>query len=78
MSESEAWIRDYADSLGSSYEELLERATGFLDTGDYWREGGRFEGKRLPMEFWGHFRNVTGKMFTDEQIGYGGFFSCSC
>jgi hypothetical protein len=62
--------------LGSTYEELIERATNFLDDGDYWTEGGRFEGQCIYDGFWQDYMLVTGRAVP---AGQGvNFFSCSC
>lgn len=85
---SEKWLRDYAASLPQTepyndrsfsqvtYEQLLCHAKEFLERGDYWSEGGRFEGSYIPEEFWDHYENVTGQKVRDEQRA--SFFSCAC
>ena len=66
----------YALGLGVSYDELLEHAEYHIKDGDYWTEGGRFEGEYTPDEFWDHYENVTGKKVANSKRG--NFFSCSC
>lgn len=73
-SESEAWLRNYASGLSESYEDVLSHAKDYQDNGDYWCEGGRFEGEWVPDEFWTHYENVTGKKVKDR----GSFYSCAC
>lgn len=59
-----------------TYEELLERAKEYVENGEYWSEGGRFEGQDLYPEFWVDFEILTGiKVPENDQYS---FFSCSC
>lgn len=69
------WIREWAEGYGFSYKEAIEHATAYLDNGEYWYEGGTFEGESLPSDFWEHFENATGR-----KLGraVGNFLSCSC
>lgn len=76
MSDSEVWLRHYASNIPVHYEHLLERAADYVENGEYWCEGGRFEGEYVPDEFWRHYQNVTGK--TVPEIKQGSFFSCAC
>ena len=66
-----AWLEQYAQEIGASYEELVENAMTFATTGEYWIEGGRWEGQSLPDEFWPNFTIATGKIVEDR----GNFFS---
>jgi hypothetical protein len=76
ISKSESWLRSYADQISVDYQELIVRTKIYLESGDYWSEGGRFEGERIPDEFWEHYENVTGKtVAADDRES---FFSCSC
>ena len=59
-----------------SFEELIDRATAFVNGGEYWSEGGRFEGQGLYDEFWDDFEELTG-LKVPEGDRYS-FFSCSC
>ena len=68
------WLRNFADGIGVDVDELLERAESYQEYGDYWSEGGRFEGEYIPNEFWEHYTEVTGKPASDRYS----FFSCSC
>jgi hypothetical protein len=69
------------DGYGGTYEpvtfeELISRATAHVQSGDYWSEGGRFEGQSLYDEFWDDFEQLTGiKVKDDDRYS---FFSCSC
>lgn len=73
---SELWIRQWADNKGLDYDEVMAYAEQYLTRGDYWCEGGRFEGESVPYEFWTHYEAVTG--VTVEEKDRGSFFSCSC
>lgn len=59
-----------------SFEELIDRATAYVNGGEYWSEGGRFEGQGLYDEFWDDFEELTG-LKVPEGDRYS-FFSCSC
>lgn len=65
---------DYDESEDITYTELIERATAFQNSGEYWSEGGRFEGTDIYDTFWEDYALVTGKPVTEKY----GFFSCSC
>lgn len=73
---SEKWIRTWAATLPAFYEQVLKHAHDYLKYGDYWSEGGRFEGYFVPDEFWKHYQNVTGKEVKENDRG--SFFSCAC
>ena len=59
-----------------TFEELIDRATAYVNGGEYWSEGGRFEGQDLYDEFWDDFEELTG-LKVPEGDRYS-FFSCSC
>ena len=59
-----------------TFEELIDRATAYVTGGEYWSEGGRFEGQGLYPEFWSDFEELTG-LKVPEGDRYS-FFSCSC
>lgn len=81
-------MKAFAESLseGSDYdgntysvvtlEELIDRATAHVKRGDYWSEGGRFEGQDIYPNFWDDFSELTG-LVVDDANQYS-FFSCSC
>lgn len=71
-----AWITRFADSIDESYEDVIHHAERYINRGEYWIEGGRFEGLSMPDEFWGYYETATGKMAPHEDRGR--FFSCSC
>lgn len=79
-----ASLPEYACSYGSkderhdpiSFEMLIDRATAFVNGGEYWSEGDRFEGQDLYDEFWDDFEELTGlKVPEDDRYS---FFDCSC
>jgi hypothetical protein len=79
-SESEKWLRDFADRVDADYHEMMQVASTHCDEADRWGgnylcEGGKWEGQSTPKEFWEHYENVTGKKPTDGRYG---IFSCSC
>lgn len=59
-----------------TFEELIDRATQYVNGGEYWCEGGRFEGQGIYEEFWDDFEELTG-LKVPEGDRYS-FFSCSC
>jgi hypothetical protein len=73
---SVAYLQDVADSVGISYERLLEGAEGYLRHGDYIVGGDEMESMSVPDEFWDHYQKVTGRIVPESQQG--NFFSCSC
>lgn len=72
---SKDWLTRYAASVGVDYDELIDRAKAYQMSGEYWSEGGRFEGEYVPNEFWDHYQNATGNTVGSDR---GNFFSCSC
>jgi hypothetical protein len=69
---SREWIQWMCHDKSIGYEELMLAAHEWVDHGEYWCEGGRFESESLPEEFWTHFAVLTGKS------GSGHFFTCAC
>ena len=81
-------MKTFAESLGAgedwdgnpydavTFEMLIDRATTYVNGGEYWSEGGRFEGQDLYPEFWDDFEELTG-LKVPEGDRYS-FFSCSC
>ena len=59
-----------------TFKELIDRATAYVNGGEYWSEGGRFEGQGLYDEFWDDFEELTG-LKVPEGDRYS-FFSCHC
>ncbi|OJW21219.1 MAG: hypothetical protein BGO49_24715 [Planctomycetales bacterium 71-10] len=75
-SQSEQWLRDYAEGIPVDYDELMENAKSYLEHGEYWHEGDRFDGEFIPLEFWNHYEAVTGTSVPESKRG--SFFSCAC
>lgn len=73
---AQEWIANWAGSYGEDYNEVIWRAKDYIHSGEYWIEGGRFEGEYVPAEFWEHFEIATGEKVPDKRRG--SFFSCSC
>lgn len=68
-------IRSIAKNMGVSYEDLMEHANDYQERGEYWVEGGRFEGESVhPETFWPAYELVTGKEAKEKY----NFLSCSC
>lgn len=75
-SPSKNWIRSYADSIGVTYDELMEGASEFVTHDEYLCQGKRFRGVYLNDNFWPHYQVVTGETVPEEKQQ--SFFSCSC
>lgn len=70
------WIH-VANGPKATMEEVLQHAKAFVESGDYWSEGDRFNGfGGLYPEFWGDFEVLTGIPAPDADTY--GFFSCNC
>ena len=69
-------LEDFAEQIDITYEELLEGALDYLQTGAYMSQGSKFEGVSTPDGFWEAYDFVTqtksGLAKTRES-----FFSCS-
>lgn len=79
ISDSEQWIRDYADSYACDhlgYDDLMEAARNYVKHGEYLCHGGRFEGMGVSDEFWLHYERVTGEPVPESKRG--SIFTCSC
>ena len=74
--ESKRWLENFADSCGSDYDELMRHVHSFVEHGNYWCEGGRFEGESAPDELFDHYGIVTGSRVPGSARG--SLFSCSC
>lgn len=69
-------IANKADALEISYEDLIEYAKNYLETGHYYNGGSEAEGFYLGEDFWDAFEKVTKiNVPSDER---GNFISCSC
>ena len=75
---SREWIESFAynDCERLAFDELIIAAENWVKHGESLNEGGRFEGCRIPEEFWEHFENVNDKKVDDSDRR--SFFSCSC
>ncbi len=81
--ESEKWLRDFADSVDADYHWMMQVASTHCEDSkkgwpDYLIEGGKWEGQSTPDEFWDHYERVTGKKLPESEYGRPGIFSCSC
>lgn len=80
LGEAKAVARDkierIADDIGASFDELMEAARNFVKYGEYWSEGGRFEGEHIPDDFWAAYETYTGEK-VDSNNQYS-FLSCAC
>lgn len=76
VADSRAWIKSWAESFGSTYDEVVKRAQDYVDYDEYWVEGDRFEDEAVPNEFWRHYVRATGRKGPED--GEGSFFSCAC
>lgn len=73
---AEVRIRQIAQELDVDYEDLISHAQSYLEYGDYWCEGGRFDGVYLPDDFWDSYEILFDvKVPQNEKYS---FFSCSC
>lgn len=68
------FITLFAKEIRSSFEAVMEHADNYVEHGDYWSEGGRFEGQYLPKDFWDYYETLRGKRPDNDWS----FFSCSC
>lgn len=75
-SESIRWIATWCEEVGVSFEAAIANAKSWLEYGEYWCEGGRFEGESVPDEFWKHFEIATGTVVPEGKKR--SFFTCSC
>lgn len=74
---SVAWIKNFAETIGTTYKRLMEGAEDYVDSGDYMHMGDNEEYSEhydKMEEFWHHYSLITGK----EPKNNGSFFSCSC
>lgn len=75
-SASETWIREYADSVGLTYADMMNGARDWLSHGEYLSRGSLLEGVRVPDDFWRHYEKVTGAVVPERDQE--SFFTCSC
>lgn len=68
-------LENFANEIGVTYQELMEHAKEYLETGETWNEGPKFDGVDTPDDFWENYSKVTR---TEANPEWKGFFSCSC
>ena len=71
---SREWIRSFAEGHSETYQSIMEAARAFVERGEYFSKGGKFEGEWVPDEFWTHYQIVTGTLVDNKES----FFSCAC
>ena len=69
---SSEWLEKFADSIGYTYEELMEGARVYNRDGSCISSGS--SEYDVPDEFWDHFAIIEGKIPKSR----GSFFSCAC
>lgn len=74
LGEAQKRITEIADALGVSYDDLMFNAKVFVNRGEYWNEGDKFDGAYLPDEFWDYYEEVTGEKVNSKWS----FLSCAC
>lgn len=68
-------VQQIANDIGAGYDELMDAADSHVKGGDYWIEGGRFEGEYIDGEtFWPAYNLIRGT----EEPDHGSFLACSC
>jgi hypothetical protein len=83
MSESENWLREYAEKWGFGYEHLLDAAKAFVRSDGDYDQGLRYDTDldsemwSTRADFWRHFQAVTGQA-VPEDMKDRIIFWCSC
>lgn len=73
------FIEKWATRAGLTFQEIMNGAKAFLDTGECMIDGGRWEGFSIPDEFWDHYEALNGSEYNDIPRGKRqSFFSCAC
>lgn len=70
----EQWIKEYAESINTTYDDLMEAADNYQKHGSYFCQGGDFEGEYISDEFWDKYEIIRKQKIDDR----GSFLSCSC
>lgn len=70
------WMADFAEQYGFTGSRMMEAARDYLRDGEYFCDGGTFEGEYVPDEFWTHYQNITGEKIDPERRN--NFFTCAC
>jgi hypothetical protein len=83
---SRAWIQNWISGFERSnynderepftVDDAIAAARRYIHGGQYWVDGGTFEGEYVPDEFWVHYQIVTGEVVPKQDQE--SFFSCSC
>ena len=77
--ESENWLREFADSTGIDYEEMIDTAKDHVRNPSGWNYitgGNEAEGVYSGEEFWHHFGILFDLEIPEDQQG--NIISCSC
>lgn len=69
---SREWIKSFAESVGITFDVLMDGARDYVRHGNYLCLGRLLEGVSVPDAFWDHYEVLTGTR------SEGGFFTCSC
>lgn len=73
--DSQKWIREFAEGAGLSYQVVLDGAQAWVSHSEY-ISAPFLEGQWVPDEFWPHYEKVSGTKVSEEDRG--SFFTCSC
>lgn len=65
-----------SEGVPYTMEDVLFHARAFVEHGEYWSEGGDFEGQGIYNGFWDDYTSITG--LPGPSDGDYHFFSCSC
>ena len=76
---SVAWLTDYAQAFGISYDELMKSAHEYVMRGKYHTLGFDTPERAYTdaRQFWMHYKLVTGKSVPPSMAG-DSIFSCAC
>lgn len=70
------WVTEFAERINTTYDDLMEAAKNYLETGEYFCQGGDFEGTYIPDEFWEKYEVITRETVHGSQRNT--FLTCSC
>lgn len=80
---SVAWLENYAEEIGETFQDLMSAAETWLKDGEYWvggppgmEFGSNLESIQLPEAFWTHYQLATGKTVPESKQE--SFFTCVC
>lgn len=81
--DSVVWLKDYAEGLGETYEDMMSGAAHWLRDQTFWlggppeaTRGSNLEGVYTSDRFWSHYQLATGVLVSmDRQDN---FFTCVC